>query len=426
MMSIDEKELANRPNTAQAPTNGTGSQAIPPEITLQDEEVTITLPSPALSSSLFLNRELSLLEFHARVLEEAMDPRNPLLERLKFLTIFSNPNIDEFFMIRVSGIREQVKSGVSEKSIDGMTPTEEMTAIRRRITKLLEMQSTFFRDVLRPELANEGINIVDYADLTPEQQQEARSYFDRMVFPVSTPLAVDPGHPFPHISSLSLNLAVELQDPRGIKRFARVKVPNVLPRMVPLSPGKVAEAKGKRSQHKETRDTVVYTWLEQILAANLEALFPDMQLVEVHPFRVIRDADLEIQELEADDLLESVEQSLFQRRFGSAVALFVNSGMPDHLRNLITENLELDSSDVYVIDGPIHLGDLSELLRLDRPDLKDATFTPRVPPVLRGPTDVFYAIQQGDILLHHPFDSFNPIVDFIRTAAVDKDVLAIK
>jgi polyphosphate kinase len=386
----------------------------------------ITLHQPAHKPSLFFNRELSLLEFNARVFEEATDDRNPLLERLKFLSIF-NSNLDEFFMIRVSGIREQVKAGVSDRSLDGMTPTEEMQALRKRALSLLKAQSVFFLEGLLPAFAEESIKIVNYGELTPSQKEAAADYFHRMVFPVCTPLAVDPGHPFPHISNLSLNLAVELQDPEGRRLFARVKVPNVLPRLVPV-PSNSVTGKGRngRNGRNGRGEPLIFTWLEQVLAANLSALFPEMHLREVRPFRVIRDADVEIQELEAADLLQTVEQSLSRRRFGSAVALFVNPGMPDNMRNLLTENLELDETDVYVVEGPLGLGDLSELYRLDRPDLKDPPFTPRLPSALRNSTNIFFAIQQDDILLHHPFDSFNPVIDFIRAAAADRDVLAIK
>jgi polyphosphate kinase len=375
----------------------------------------LVIHQPELKPNQYFNRELSLLEFNRRVLEEALDEHNRLLERLKFLSIF-NSNMDEFFMIRVSGIREQVKAGVGERSPDGMTPGEEISAIRRLAISLFEVQSAFFIDTLKPALAKTGINIADYEELTEEDKLGLRDYFENIVFPVCTPLAVDPGHPFPHISNLSLNLAVELQDPDGVRHFARVKVPNVLPRFVPLPP----------SLGDSRRAPAAYVRLEQVLAANLGALFPQMDLLEVHPFRVIRDADLEIQELEADDLLETIEQSLARRRFGSAVALFMNRGMPDHLRSLLIENLELDDNDVYTIEGPLGLSSLIDLYQLDRPDLKDTPFTPRIPRVLRETGNLFNAIQRCDILLHHPFDSFNPVVDFIRTAAADKDVLAIK
>jgi polyphosphate kinase len=402
----------------------------------KSEEV-LALSQPVLKPAFYINRELSLLRFNERVLEEALDERNALLERVKFLSIV-NSNLDEFFMIRLSGIREQVKAGVSDRSPDGMTPTEEMAAIRSGILPLLDKQADFFRDTLRPQLSKVGIKIANYEELTPDQKRTAREYFERMVFPVCTPLAVDPGHPFPHISNLSLNLAVELQAPSGQRHFARVKVPNVLPRLVALPiPQEPLGDRARRNGHggprhglgKNKARRALYVWLEQVLTANLHALFPQMQILEVHPFRVLRDADLEIQELEAADLLETVEESLSRRRFGLSVALFVNSTMPDRLRELLVKNLELDNEEVYVVDGPLGLSDLAELAKLDRADLKDPTFTPRTPPALRkagGVSGIFQAIREGDILLHHPFDSFTPLVDFIRAAAHDKDVLAIK
>jgi polyphosphate kinase len=391
-----------------------------------------------LKPSLYINRELSLLSFNSRVLDEALDPGNPLLERATFLSRF-NSNLDEFFMIRLSGIREQVKAGISDRSPDGMTPTEEITAIRKRVRDLLEEQSSFFGKNLCPELSKHGIKLADYSDLTSEQKRAAREYFERMVFPVCTPLAVDPGHPFPHISNLSLNLAVELQAPSGQRHFARVKVPSVLPRLVPLpislAPASNGTNNGVENGAKHGHSTrsrhprLLFAWLEQILTANLHALFPQMQLLEVHPFRVVRDADLEIQELEADDLLETVQESLSRRRFGLTVALFVNSTMPDRLRELLVKNLELDDEDVYVVEGPLGLSDLTELAKIDRPDLKYPPFVPRLPVPLRnltGPQDIFQAIRAGDILLHHPYDSFAAVIDFIRSAARDEDVLAIK
>jgi polyphosphate kinase len=381
------------------------------------EAPSLTLPQPSLEPTMYINRELSLIDYQQRVFAEALDERNPLLERVKFVAIVGSM-LDEFFMIRVSGIREQVQAGVVDKSPDGMTPLAEMAAIRARLAPFMRAQVELFTNRLRPELAAQGIVIADYEDLRDEQKAALGDYFDRLIFPVCTPLAVDPGHPFPHISNLSLNLAVELQDPDGTRHFARLKAPTVIPRLVALSA--IAGAGGG------DRPAAVYVWLEQILAAHLDALFPQMTILGAYPFRVIRDADIEVQEIEADDLLESVEQSLSQRRFGSTAALMLEPGMPAHLRALLVENLEITENDVYALPGPLGLSDLMELTRVSRPDLKDPPFTPRVPPALHAGADIFFAIQQGDILLHHPFDSFNPVVDFIRTAAADPNVLAIK
>jgi polyphosphate kinase len=366
-----------------------------------------------LDPAMYINREVSWLEFNARVFEEAADAGNLLLERVKFLAIFYG-NLEEFFMIRVSGIREQNLVGVTERSPDGMTPAQELAALRVGILAAFAESAALYSDELCPALREAGIPLYDYSDLDEAGRAAMDDYFQRIVVPISTPLAVDPGHPFPHISNLSLNMAVELQDPDGQRHFARVKVPNVIPRLVPLP------------DDPATSRPTGFVWLEGVLAANLGQLFPEMELREIHPFRVIRDADIEIQELEADDLLQTVEQSLSRRRFGSAVALLVNPQMPAHLLGLITSNLELRPGDVYTIEGPLGLSDLMELSRLNRPDLKDPPFTPRIPPAFEDPSGMFAAIARRDILVHHPFDSFTPVVDFIRTAAKDPDVLAIK
>ncbi len=377
---------------------------------------TTLVPPPALDPAAYLNRELSTLEYHGRVLDEACDPSTPLLERVKLFSIVA-ASLDEFCMIRLSGIREQVKAGVQERSPDGMTPQDELAAIRETLVALMVRHAHCFRDELRPALAAADVVIRDYEDVSPGGRVLLADYFERIVFPVCTPLAVDPGHPFPHISSLSLNLAVELEDPQGVRHFARVKVPNVLPRLVPLPTNDGADGRDAPAE---------FVWLEDLLGAHLESLFPEMVLDEVHTFRVLRDAEMEIQELEADDLLASVQRSLARRRFGSAVALFLGPEMPAHLRGLLMENLELDDADVYTVEGRFALADLAELTRLNRPELKDPPFGPRLPPQLPPGGDLFQAMRQGDILLHHPFDSFNAVVDFIQTAATDPYVLAIK
>ncbi len=372
----------------------------------------LVLESINLTPDLYFNRELSALKFQERVFHNSLSERHPLLERVKFLAI-THSNLDEFFMVRVSGLREQAKGGVSEVSPDGMTPAEELATVRQSVIALFEQQAAHWRESLLPELAKQGIHIADYRDLDSAQKRHLREYFDRAVFPVCTPLAVDPGHPFPHISNLSLNLAVNLRDPDGRNHFARVKVPNVLPRLVPV-PGE-----------GDSNITITFVWLEQVLIANLGKLFPRMEIVEAHPFRVVRDADIEIQELEADDLLQTVEESLNRRRFGSAVALFTNPTIPHDIWTTLMENLALGPDEHYPVSGPLGLSDLMEVYRLDRADLKDPSFTPHVPSALRN-GDIFTAIRACDILMHHPFDSFAPVVEFIRAAATDPNVLAIK
>jgi polyphosphate kinase len=366
---------------------------------------------------------LSLLEFQRRVLEEAQDERNPLLERVKFLAIVCS-NLDEFFMVRVGGLKMQLAAGVIEHSVDGLTPAEQLAAIRKVALKLMVQVRECLQNDLLPQLNKAGIHILDYAALDDKQKASVDKYFEDVVFPVLTPLAFDPGHPFPHISNLSLNLAVLIRDQSGQEHFARIKVPGTLPRLVPI----------KRSSGSVRKDGTVpyhhyFVWLEQVIAANLDALFPGMKVIEAHPFRVTRNADMIIQELEADDLLETMEESVRQRRFGSVVRVSVNDAMPTHIRNILMENLELDRNDIYTLDGPMDIGSLMSLYNVDRYDLKDPPFLPAVPPPLDSKSpdnNIFAAIRRGDILLHQPYDSFTPVVDFLRTAARDPDVLAIK
>ena len=360
---------------------------------------------------LYLNRELSILEFNRRVLEEALDPSLPLLERVKFLAIFST-NLDEFFMIRVSGIRQQIAAHVYERSTDGQLPTQQLKAIREAVMPLMELQRQCFGHDLLPKLRDAGIDIIAHDALSIHQQAWLKSYFDNEIFPVLTPLAFDPGHPFPHISNLSLNLAVVIHDHDNDEQFARLKVPASLPRLVPVP--------------SEIPGTVCFTWLEQIIAANITMLFPAMDVREVHTFRVIRNADMEIEEDEADDLLETIEQGVRQRRFGSVVKLSVQSSMSARIVDLLLENLEVERDDAYQVDGPLDLSSLMALTKLERHELKEPPFVPSVPAVLCTGEDIFNIIQRRDVLLHHPFDSFMPVVDFLQAAARDPHVLAIK
>jgi polyphosphate kinase len=381
------------------------------------EEKMVDLNDPAL----FINRELSLLDFQRRVLEEGLDENNPLLERVKFLAFVGN-NLDEFYMVRVAGLKKQVAAGVGDSSADGMTPAEQLAAIRKITLGLMTEAQMSFQNDLVPLLDKQGIHILDYEELTQKQKETADSYFSEVVFPVLTPMAFDPGHPFPHISNLSLNLAVLIRD--SSEHFARIKVPGTLPRLVPI----------KRSSGSVRKDGTVphhhyFVWLEQVIAANMDSLFPGMEVIESHPFRVTRDADVMIQELEASDLLESIEQGVRQRRFGSVVRVTVNKAMPAHIRSILVENLQMDPNDMYTIDGPLGLSTLMNLYQVDRFDLKDYSFVPSIPASLRGETydgNIFAAIRRKDILVHHPYDSFVPVVDFLRAAARDPNVYAIK
>ncbi|MCL4795469.1 MAG: polyphosphate kinase 1 [Bryobacteraceae bacterium] len=363
--------------------------------------------------ALYVNRELSMLAFQRRVLEEAQDEGNPLLERIKFLSIVGS-NLNEFFMVRVAGLFSQLESGVLETGPDGMTPAQQLEAIRLEYEQLLLDCHDCLKKVLA-ELEQQGIRVVDYARLTVEERAAARQYFEDTIYPVLTPLAFDPGRPFPHISNLSLNLSVLIRDPEGNERFARIKVPDKLPQLIPLRKNLLGRA-----------GPLTLVWIEQVIEAHLDALFPGMRILESHPFHVTRDAEMEIQELESADLLEEVEEGVRQRRFGAVVRLMVHTGMPDSILDILKTNLEIDNTEVFHVNGPLALNRLRDLAALDRPELKDPPFTPRTPRQLQGDDDIFTAIRRNDILLHHPFDSFQPVVDFLRTAARDPQVLAIK
>ncbi len=371
-----------------------------------------------INPALFINRELSWLEFNRRVLEEAEDSRHPLLERLKFVAIFSS-NLDEFFMVRVAGIKEQLQEGVSKAGPSGLTPQAQFQAIRRTLMPMIERRQRLLHDQLLPALREDGITVLHYHELSDQQRAALDSYYAREVFPVLTPLAVDPSHPFPFISNLSLNLAVLLDDPHVGERLARVKVPEVLPRLIPL-PSELCDP--HNSQHRPA----CFVWLEEIIAANLDTLFPGRAIREIAAFRITRDADLEVQEEEAADLLRTMEANVRQRRFGAVVRLSIATQASQHMRELLMRELEVIDDDVYVMDGPLGLRALMALYDLDRPDLKELHFTPALPPALSQAPDLFAAIRHQDILLHHPFDSFAPVVDLVRAAARDPQVLAIK
>ena len=380
---------------------------------------TIT-PNP----ELFLNRELSLLEFQNRVLEEAQDESNPLLERVKFLAIFGS-NLDEFFMVRVSGLRKQVDAGIIDVTPDGLTPREQLAAIRKRYTELDNEAHQCLQRKLLPKLEKAGIHILDYEKASPSQKEKADTYFSETVHPILTPLALDLAHPFPHISNLSLNLAIVIRDKKGNEKFARLKVPDTLPRLIPI----------KRSSGATRKDGTIpfhhyFMWLEQVIAANVGSLFPGMDIISVHPFRVVRDADTEIQELEADDLLESMEQTIRKRKFGSVAQVSIYEDLPVGIRDLLIENLEIKPNDVFVQRKPLGLVNLWNIYNsVERHDLKYPVFKQHVHKAFRNAEtaeDFFEAIRQRNILIHHPYDSFNPVVDFINISARDPNVLAIK
>ena len=368
-----------------------------------------------LDPSLYINRELALLAFQRRVLEEANDPANPLLERAKFLAIFSS-NMSEFYMVRVAGLKQLVAADVSGVSDDGLTAAEQLAAVRAESTGMLAEARASFQ-VLRAELGAAGIHLLDHAQLSDDQRAVADAYFASAVFPVLTPLAFDPGRPFPHISNGSMNVAIVVTGPDKEERFARVKVPKALPRLVPVD---APEATGGR-EHS-------FLWLEQLVIAHLPELFPGYTVQAAHTFRVTRDAEMIIQELEADDLLETIERGVRQRRFGSVVRMTIEPDMPENIRDILIENLKMDPADAVTIHPPLGMSDLFSLAKVDRPDLKFPTAVPvlTVPLGEDAESDIFTAIRERDILLHHPYESFEPVVAFIRQAAHDPDVLAIK
>lgn len=383
---------------------------------------TIPPPLPDLDDpNLYINRELSWLQFNHRVLEEALDERNPILERVKFLSIFFN-NLDEFFMIRVAGLRWQVKAGVFERSPDGMTAEQQLVAIRRELEPEVACAYRCWTEDLVPALSRAGIHVLDYSQLGENQRRVLREYFRSEIFPTLTPLAFDPAHPFPHISNLSVNLAVVVRDPVLGERFARLKVPGSFPRLLRIPSEEVCAYAHSLllAQAASTR----FVWLEQVVQANLDLLFPGLEIVASYPFRVTRDADLDIEEDEASDLLAAVERGVLMRHFGSVVRLEVDGQMPDGIRQMLATNLQLDPPHVYTVAGPVGLANLSELVDIDRPDLKYPPFVPTVQPGLEP--DLFAAIRKAPVLLYHPYESFTPVVDFIAQAAADPAVVAIK
>lgn len=375
------------------------------------------LPSSLLHDRCFLfNRELSWLEFNRRVLAEAQNQTNPLLERLKFLSIFST-NLDEFFMIRVSGLKEQIVENVTELSPDGMSPAEQIREIRNTLRPMLAQQMSTLHEDIIPKLADQGITIHSYESLLPNEKNYLNDYFMRNVFPVITPQAVDASHPFPYISNLSLNLGIILEPLAEVKlkhlslepRFARIKLPPNVPRLIPIN-----EEKTK------------FAMLGEVIKANAHELFAGMKMLECHLFRVTRDADIEIREDEAGDLLRTMEAELHRRRFRFPIRLEIASSMPDEMSRYLASSIGLTEQDVYRIDGFLNIADMMLLYSLERPTLKDRPISPTTPNILLEKKSVFEAIKQQDILLHHPYTSYNTVTDFINAAAEDQDVQAIK
>ncbi|MGV9415781.1 RNA degradosome polyphosphate kinase [Nocardia sp. NPDC003693] len=382
-------------------------------------------PTPArLPADRYVNRELSWLDFNARVLALAEDTSQPLLERAKFLAIFAS-NLDEFYMVRVAGLKRRAETGLSVRSADGLSPTEQLEMIAARTQEIAARHARVFLDQVLPALTAEGIAIIRWADLDEGERQRLSQHFQDQVFPVLTPLAVDPAHPFPYISGLSLNLAVTVKDSvTGGEHFARVKVPDNVDRFVRVRRSPSGRDSGAGSP------LAPFLPMEELIAAHLDQLFPGMEVVEHHSFRITRNADLEVEEDRDEDLLQALERELARRRFGSPVRLEVSDDMTEHMLDLLLRELDVDPGDVIQVPGLLDLSCLWQVYGVDRPVLKDAPYVPATPPAFgerETPRNVFAALREGDVLVHHPYDSFSTSVQrFIEQAAADPQVLAIK
>lgn len=369
----------------------------------------------------FINRDLSWVEFNRRVLEEACSSDLPLLEKIKFVSIFAS-NLDEFYMIRVSGLKEQVDANILEPTIDGFTPAEQLQKIEKLLKPMRQKLNELWIHEMVPALRENNIFLLKFDEFPEEEQKKLKEYFEKEIFPVLTPLAFDPGRPFPYISNLSVSLAILVRQPDGETHFARVKVPNILPRLFRvdeiLNPGKQTGSNGTFEAK--------FIWLGDLIRANISSLFPGMEIIEANRFRITRDTDIELQEDEADDLLRVIEENIRQRRFGQVVRLEVSNKIPEFMLETLMENLNITRDDVHISEGPIGLSDVIILYNLPLHQLKEKPFYPVLPKVFETDEDIFTIIKQRDILLHHPYHSFKPVVDFIKQSAKDPDVLAIK
>ncbi|MBB5155422.1 polyphosphate kinase [Saccharopolyspora phatthalungensis] len=409
-VAADRPAATNTDANTAANNEGARVPSAPPAVTRA--AATTDLPEDR-----YLNRELSWLDFNARVLAMAEDPSKPVLERAKFLAIFAS-NLDEFYMVRVAGLKRREETGLSVRSADGLTPHEQLVRISARNQDLMEKLSRVFLDELLPELEAHGIRILNWAELETADHAKLTRYFEDHIFPVLTPLAVDPAHPFPYISGLSLNLAVTVADPdAGLRRFARVKVPDNVPRLI-------------RIEADRENEHATFLPLEELIAAHLEKLFPGMRVSEHHIFRVTRNADLEVEEDRDEDLLQAMERELARRRFGPPVRLEVTDTMSENMLELLLRELEVDQHDVVEVKGLLDLSCLFQLDRLQRPDLKEPPYVPATHAAFaegQTPKSIFSTLREGDVLLHHPYDSFSTSVQrFIEQAAADPHVLAIK
>ena len=380
-----------------------------------DEEITLDDPR------LYLNRELSWLRVNERILEEAENQDHPILERLKFLAICGS-NLDEFFMVRVSSLKKQLTGGALRRPPDKTTPEDQISLIRREVNRLQERYERLWNEVLIKELKEKGVHIKKMDELNGSQSQAVRKYFEYQIFPTLTPLAMDITHPFPFISNQSLNLAVVMEDDQGREKYARVKMPlDAYPRLIQLF---LEEYEDSNDCARDRGITLVF--LEDIVSSNLDRLFPGMKIIGVYPFRVTRDAEIEIRIEQASDLLTAIEESMETRRLGEPIRIQVDKSMPEHVRELFKKNCGLNDTFVYQFNGPLRLVDFWQLLTMDRPDLKDTPFLPYTPEPLNSGNNIFHAIEDRDWVLYHPYDSFGIIENLINQAARDSDVLAIK
>ena len=406
--SVTEADL--RPADASADSAPEAPPATTTDVTAPGQ------PEP-LPEDRYLNRELSWLDFNARVLALAADPSLPLLERAKFLAIFSS-NLDEFYMVRVAGLKRRDEMGLSVRSADGLSPREQLRRIGERTQQIATRHATVFGELVRPALAEQGIVIVTWSQLDDAEKDRLSTYFHDQVFPVLTPLAVDPAHPFPFVSGLSLNLAITVRQPDdGTQHFARIKVPDNVDRFVELRP---------RDEDGQVR----FLPMEELIAAFLTVLFPGLDIVEHHAFRITRNADMEVEEDRDEDLLQALERELARRRFGSPVRLEIADDMTENMLELLLRELDVHPGDVIEVPGLLDLSSLWQVYGVDRPELKDPPFVPATPPAFgerETPKSIFATLRDGDVLVHHPYDSFSTTVQrFIEQAAADPNVLAIK
>jgi len=410
-MIVGVTEAETRPSTTDWVSDGSTPDA-PPATTTG-----VVDPAEALPDDRYLNRELSWLDFNSRVLALAADPSLALLERAKFLAIFAS-NLDEFYMVRVAGLKRRDEMGLSVRSADGLSPREQLRRISERTQQLASRHAKVFMESVRPALADEGIIVVTWAQLDDDERSRLSVYFHEQVFPVLTPLAVDPAHPFPFVSGLSLNLAITVRQPEdGTQHFARIKVPDNVDRFVELGP-------------REGGAAIRFLPMEELISAFLSVLFPGLEVVEHHAFRITRNADFEVEEDRDEDLLQALERELARRRFGSPVRLEVADDMTENMLELLLRELDVHPGDVIEVPGLLDLSSLWQIYGVDRPALKDPPFVPATPPAFgerETPKSIFATLRDGDVLVHHPYDSFSTTVQrFIEQAAADPNVLAIK